>query len=368
MPEPFKEFLNEAVVKSLSKALANKDSTFPRVKFQNQILNTLSQLELKARVSLISEALAEHLPSSFPVACKLLLHSLPDHFEDETDGKSMNWMVWPMTMFVAEQGVDQRKIALNTLKKLTCHFSAEFAVRPFLINEPAETLKVFMTWTKDPSEHVRRLVSEGSRPRLPWGEQLRPFVKNPQPLIPLLEALKDDTSEYVRRSVSNHLNDISKDHPELVVKIAEKWQTDAGKNRNRLIRHGCRSLIKQGNKACLKMLGYGKPELKNTEIRIHPKKVSIGDSLVFRLSVTSTAEKRQDLIIDYRIHWVKSGGRQTTRVFKWKNLKLISNQSVTLNKKHSLNPVTVRNYYPGIHRVEILINGLVVTETAFNLV
>jgi 3-methyladenine DNA glycosylase AlkC len=229
-------------------------------------------------------------------------------------------------------------------------------------------LAVFKDWVKDPDQHVRRLVSEGSRPRLPWAMQLPIFIEDPRPVIALLEQLKDDPEEYVRRSVANNLNDIAKDHPELVADIAQKWLQAASKNRQRLVRHACRTLIKNGHKKTLAALGYTSPAIHSAKVSVLTPKLLFGEALEFSLSLQSNASETQPLMIDYIVHHQKASGLTSAKVFKWSSTNLIPRKTLTLQKKHPIKQITTRVYYAGLHGLEVVVNGISVGRADFELV
>ena len=217
-----KNGLGEAAVERIIDALQAAGAHFCADSFRRDALSTLSQLELKDRVRHLITVMSVHLPSSFPETA-YILGELKEHWPKEDEGedeKQYYFAAWPIVDYVAKYGLNHPEIALPLLRYLTPLFTAEFAIRPFLEVHPEETYSQMLMWCLDSNEHVRRLASEGIRPRLPWGKQLPQYIKNPAPVISLLENLKDDPSDYVRRSVANNLNDISKDHPELVIKPA----------------------------------------------------------------------------------------------------------------------------------------------------
>lgn len=250
---------------------------------------------------------------------------------------------------------------------MTMRFSAEFAIRPFLVEHQAEVLEILSGWVDDDNEHVRRLVSEGTRPRLPWGMRLNIFIEDPTSVIELLEKLKDDDSEYVRRSVANNLNDIAKDHADLVADISKKWMIDASKERQKLVRHSLRSLIKSGHKGALSALGYNLPHVNLEEFNLLTPIVKMGKFLEFEIKLTSKKKSIQPLIIDYAIHHQLANGTLSAKVFKWKNIKLQVDKPIEANRRHSFRPITTRRYYEGLHKVEIFINGEVLGGLDFNL-
>ena len=365
MPEPFKNFFNEPLIISMGDHLTKSWPDFQTTAFVAQALENFEQLELKERSTQISQALSEFLPEDFTEASEILRNSLAPEknkssLNEQAPSGSLGiegWGIMPLTSYVARHGLEHFDLSLSLLQEMTKRFSAEFDIRFFLISDPERTLTTLTTWLDHPSHHVRRLISEGTRPRLPWAVQLPEFIKDPSPILPLLDALKDDDEEYVRRSVANNLNDIAKDHPDMVADIAEKWGRGANKNRQKLIRHACRTLIKQGHQKTLAALGYSAPDITIDSLTINTPNVIFGNALNFDLSLTSQSEKPQSLIIDYAIHHRKANGKTSAKVFKWKNITLKPAASHSAQKKHVIKKITTRKYYPGQHHLEIFING-----------
>jgi 3-methyladenine DNA glycosylase AlkC len=256
---------------------------------------------------------------------------------------------------------------MKALKKLTSLFSAEFAVRPFLLQDTGRALGHLRGWLHDPDEHVRRLISEGTRPRLSWGCQLPMFRDDPGPVIELLTHLRDDPAEYVRRSVANNLNDIAKDHPATVVKVCRAWMKGASDQRRWIIRHGLRTLVKKGDKGALKVLGYTTEPKVEVQLELSTKSLKIGSDLIIEVKLASTARRTQKLVVDYVVHHQRAGGKTTPKVFKLRSLDLGPDESVHLQKKHSFAPRTVRRYYPGKHTVELMVGGRSFGRRSFTL-
>src|SRR3989440_255744 len=227
MPEPFKNLLNESVVRAIGARLAAASPGFERKRFEELATEGLEALEMKARAMRIADALEATLPHDFTQAA--------DMIDATIDGGLEGWALWPVGEFVARRGLAAPERALRVLHGLTQRFTAEWAIRPFILAHPALTFETLARWTADPSPEVRRLVSEGSRPRLPWGLQLKSLIADPSPTLPLLEALLDDESEIVRRSVANHLNDIAKDHPHVVAEWVERHLPGATPARRALL-------------------------------------------------------------------------------------------------------------------------------------
>lgn len=373
MPEPFKNFFSKKLIKGMGDHFSKAWSDFDRAGFIKSASKNLDTLELKERSAQITNSLKTFLPDDFKKAGNILLESLgPEedidvNWSNVDDRGLIGWAVMPMVDYVGLYGFEHFDFSMTLFKELTKRSSSEFGVRFFLLKEPKRTLSFFQKWTSDPNQHVRRLVSEGSRPRLPWGMQLPAFIKDPSPLLPLLEALKDDEEEYVRRSVANNLNDIAKDHPDLVAKIAKQWLKGASKDRERLVRHACRTLIKQGHQKTLRALGYGPSSIKLNKLTVLTPRVTFGEALLFELSLSSTSKKPQPLIIDYAIHHRKANGSLTAKVFKWKTTTMTSQATLNVQKKHPMRKITTRVYYPGIHKVEVLVNGVSIGSKEFEL-
>ncbi len=344
--------------------LARSNCDFDTEKFVECATNGLEKLELKERSNQIADALGSTLGADYQAACQTLVDSL--HPIEDANLSDLNmddqgirgWAIMPMGEYIAQHGLNDIDLSLNVLEQFTKRFTAEFAIRPFFINAPKKTLVKAILWSKDSNFHLRRLASEGSRPRLPWGLRLQAFVDDPAPLLPLLENLKDDEEEYVRRSVANNLNDIAKDHPKTVAGIAKSWMKNAGKDRQRLVKHACRTLIKDGHQPTLAALGYGPPNAKVADFQIVSPSIRLGESLEFKLEIRSLSDHTQPLIVDFIIHHRKANGETSPKVFKWKNIDLKANKTVKLTKKHPMKPITTRTYYAGEHFLEIQINGV----------
>ena len=358
MAEPLKHLIDEAVVETLRARL-----DLPR-SFAVEAASALSSLELKDRVRHLSRMLHKVLPAEFPAAVDRILGALPPPSQDDQALMGEVW-VWPLAQFIEDYGCNEPELSLLALHAITQRFSAEFAVRPFIDQHPELTLAMFASWVDDPNLHVRRLVSEGSRPRLPWGQRLPGVQHDPQRTLALLERLKDDPEEYVRRSVANHLNDISKDHPDLVTEVARRWLAEDGADRKALVRHALRGLIKGGHAGALDVLGFGPPQVTVEDFTVTPDRVLVGGALTIRGCLRSDAT--QSLIVDYAVHHRKANGKSSAKVFKGRTAEVALGDLFTWEKEHSLRPVTTRRYYPGAHRVELLVNGQALAEASFEL-
>jgi 3-methyladenine DNA glycosylase AlkC len=374
MPEPFKNLLNNKVIHAMALHLNNQWPGFDATGFEAAAFKNLNKLELKARSEQITQAMIQYLPGDFEKSATIILSTLGPELEDNVSAGTVDdngiagWAIMPMTHYVGLRGHDHFDLSMTLLKEMTKRSSSEFAIRFFILESPNKTLSVLKGWATDNNQHVRRLVSEGTRPRLPWAMRLPDFIKDPSPVIELLEILKDDETEYVRRSVANNLNDIAKDHPNVVTDIAAQWMKDASQERKKLIRHACRTLIKNGNKKALKVLGYGKPRITCTSIDILTPQVVFGDALQFVLSISSESNQEQALMIDYIIHHRKANGSTSPKVFKWRALTLPANNELISTKKHAIKNITTRVYYPGVHTVEVMVNGVSQGTADFTLI
>jgi 3-methyladenine DNA glycosylase AlkC len=246
--EPLKLFYDRPLVARIAAALHAAWPAFPSARFTHEAAAGLDRLELLARARQIAAALARALPAAFPEASAIVVRSLGPALE-RTEGFGMDGFFYlPHVLWVAERGLDDLEPALEAQHALTQRFTAEFSIRPYLTRYPAETLARLARWSADPSPHVRRLVSEGTRPRLPWAPRLPQFQRDPGPVLALLERLKDDAVLYVRRSVANNLNDVGKDHPDLLLDTCARWIAGAGPARLALVRHALRYLDRRGDR------------------------------------------------------------------------------------------------------------------------
>lgn len=375
MAEPFKLLLNDTVVRALAQHLGRvSHGDFDAARFTALALDGLDALEFKARAAHIAAALEATLPDDFDRSAQWLEAALgPPGEGDELAGFACGeagvagWIVWPMTEYVARRGLADPARALAALHAMTQRFSAEWALRTFIERHPDVTWPTLLRWTADPSAHVRRLASEGSRPRLPWGLQLKGLIADPTPTLGLLERLQDDPSPYVRRSVANHLNDIAKDHPALIAGWLSSHLPGASDARRALLKHACRTLIKAGDGPVLAAWGLGGGLAGQASLSVSPRRIRLGEAVELTVALQGSGQAAQALVVDYRVHHVKADGRTSPKVFKGWQLQLSPGEQRTLRKRHAVKPITTRVYYPGLHRVEVQVNGQVVAEGVFEL-
>ncbi len=373
MAEPFKNLLNAAVVADIGRHLERAWAGFDRPRFEALALQGLGALEMKARAHHLCNALEPTLPADFSAAADVMQQALAaadDTLEGpmgaRPDGLA-GWAVWPLTEYVARHGHADTPRALAALHAMTQRFTAEWAVRPFLLRDPKTSFAALQGWVNDPSPQVRRWVSEGSRPRLPWGLVLKPLVDDPSPTLPLLEVLMNDDSAYVRRSVANHLNDIAKDHPQLVEAWVRRHLPGASAEQLALLRHASRTLIKQGHGGVMGAFGVGDAFVGQVDVEVLPGHAVVGDTVALRVRVRSASKAPQRLVIDYAVHHVKANGGTSPKVFKGWGFELAVGETRELLKRHSLRPITTRRYFAGVHRVEVMVNGRVEGVGRFEL-
>lgn len=366
MAEPFKNLIHRGLIEHIAEHFSrHAGQEWDKARFIQIACDQLDQRELKDRCMQIVSAMEQTFPDDFERSAAIIEASLhPENegteFKDSevNDDGIQGWAIMAVQEFVGRNGLQHLDRSLELLKEMTKRLTSEFGIRYFLDAFPYETLKKMQGWVKDPNPNVRRLVSEGTRTRLPWGMRLNRFIADPSPVIPLLECLKDDSSEYVRRSVANNLNDLSKDHPDIVVKIARCWWSAGDGNRRKLIRHALRTLIKKGDPGALDVLGFGEVQVNLRRFRLEPNRFSIGQETTLELEIESVVEETQKLVVDYAVHFQKASGSTRPKVFKWTVLTLEPGEIVQKRKRHSFAPVTTRKYYPGAHVFEVFINGV----------
>lgn len=360
MADQLKHFFSPALVRRLAADITRAHRPFPADAFIRQATRGLSALELLDRGRHIARALAAHLPAAYPEAIDVLVRSLGDeHPTDELLGLGMApFFYLPHTMFVAEHGLDHFELSMAAQHALTRRFSAEASIRPYIARDPERTLARLETWTRDANPHVRRLVSEGTRLRLPWAPRVGWLDQHPERVLALLERLKDDPASVVRRSVANNLNDLGKVHPALLMRTCAAWLIEASPDRRALVEHALRSAVKRGTPEALRLLGYGRRAAVMVEaVRMTPARAAIGGRVAITFVLRSTARTAQDLLVDLAVHFVKAGGHSTPKVFKLKRVSLPPRGTADFRASVSLAVHTTRTPYPGRHAVDVVVNG-----------
>jgi 3-methyladenine DNA glycosylase AlkC len=365
--QPLKKMIGVELAEDLARRIAAIYPTFAAESFVAQVAAAVDGLELKQRVAAVAAALRAHLPADYPEAIRILIAILEPERPAEEGAIGSGFALLPLAYFVEVYGLDHFAASLAALNAITRRTTAEFAIRPFLMRYPERTLAVLRGWAHDTSSHVRRLVSEGTRPRLPWAARLQAFQRDPTPVLDLLEHLKDDPSLYVRRSVANNLNDITKDHPALALATLERWNAGASAERRWIIRHALRGLVKQGNPDALRLLGADRPRVRLRTIQVDPLTLRVGETLTLMVELESADAEPQQLVVDYVAHFAGAGNRPRAKVFKLRTLTLAAGATVRLTRRHSFKPVTVRRYYPGRHRLDLHVNGVTLGGVDFML-
>jgi len=318
---------------------------------------------LMDRMRHVTVVLHDGLPADYRQAAALLIEAAPNL----AGGGFID--IVPCD-YAAVYGLDDLATSIPLLEESTKLTSAEFAVRPFIEKYPEPMMAQMLAWAGHEYAGVRRLASEGSRPRLPWGIRLQGLVADPAPILPILEKLKHDPEESVRRSVANNLNDISKDHPDVVLDLLRRWNAaePGDEHIEWITNHALRTLIKAGDVQALELLGYpADPQIVVRNVRVKPQRIAIGEVVTLTYELESTGDKEQRLMVDYVVYLMRANGRQTAKVFKHKKIPLQPGQVVQIQKKQSFRPVTTRKYYPGAHAIAPQINGRLFERVDFEL-
>lgn len=364
------ELFNHERVQYLAEQFRSADSGFDSAGFVRDTVRKFPELELKARIEHIACVLLQYLDSDFRVAAKQIVDALPSPLDPtKTDDDFGDFIFAPLGEYVVRNGLSKQhlKLSLRTLKAITQRFSMEDAIRWFINAYPAETMAQLSQWSTDSNYHVRRLVSEGSRPFLPWSKRIG---IDHMEAIPFLDTLHADSTRYVTRSVANHLNDIAKSSPKLVLDSLKRWKKLGQQDESELhwmSKHALRTLIKQGNSQALMFLGYRpSPRIEISDFAIHSQKIKPGEAVEFSFVVT--AARSESLMIDYVIDFVKANGKLAPKVHKLKQISLGENESQILKKKHVLRAnATTYTLYPGTHHLTLQINGTSFSTGTFEL-
>lgn len=359
MSSLLKDRYSPAYVNRLASAVSEMWPRFDKAGYARAVLgNGWAGLELKQRMRRLSSTLHRFLPMPYARQIDVLEKVAPSF-------GGLEGMLFPD--FVEQFGLDDFETSVQALEWFTQFSSSEFAVRPFIVRHGSRMMAVMRRWTSHDNEHVRRLASEGCRPRLPWAMALPEFKREPSPVLPILEALKADPSDYVRRSVANNLNDIAKDHPEVVLGVARCW---LGKSKvtDTLVKHACRTLLKRGHARALELFGY-RPATGAKVMGLHFSvvKLRIGDDLYFRFAVVHRARRPVALRLEYAVDFVKASGRTTRKVFKITEGLFAPDETREFDRKHRFCDFSTRKHHPGKHRLCILVNGVVSAEGSLML-
>jgi 3-methyladenine DNA glycosylase AlkC len=360
MPEKLKDlFFSPEFVQALAGRIKQAYPSFDEPGFVQLVHDEeWPRRELKARMHHIALCLGQTLPAEFPRALEILRVVAPTF-------QGFDAMVFPD--FVASFGLEHWELSMPALSEFTPLASSEFAVRPFIARDPERAMALLAVWGEDANEHVRRLASEGCRPRLPWGMALQAFKRDPRPILPILERLKDDESEYVRKSVANNLNDMSKDHPSLVLDVAERWYGHSAKT-DWIVRHACRTMLKAGNRRAMALFGFGDPaHMRVRELQLSSEQVPIGESVQYQFILDLDATKSCRVRLDLRVDYCRASGKTSRKVFAIKEGEFEPGAH-SIARSLSLADQSTRKHHPGVHSMAIIINGEEKARASFEVI
>jgi len=367
MEEPFllKNLYNAPFFENFAKIIGTVDASVKPKDFINKIFDkNWEEKSLKERMRHATETLHEFLPANFKKATPLL-KKICKIIKQQNDGKELEYLFIPD--YVALYGIDHYEESINLLAVITPLSSAEFGVRPFIVKYPKKMMAQMLLWADHKNEHIRRLASEGCRPLLPWGKKLNALNEQPKPILPILKKLKNDPSEYVRRSVANNLNDLSKNHPDLVLKIAKEWMGKTSET-DKLVKHALRTLLKKGDTTAMRIFGFGDPaSVLINNLNITPDGISIGDSAQFSFDLILKDKSPKLLRLEYIIGFLKANGSHSKKVFQIKEGEFQAHKNYRIDKKQHFKNLTTRKHYPGPHFLTIKVNGIEKQTVAFSL-
>jgi 3-methyladenine DNA glycosylase AlkC len=351
-----KDLIDIPFIQRLGDACQQLHPTFDAGRLLTTVVDdTYLALELKARIRRVATGLYQELALPFVEACEVL-KPLSSQFG------GIQGFIFPDV--VEQFGLDQPEIALPALGHFTQYSTSEFAIRPFIIRYPELTLKQLALWARSDNYHLRRLASEGCRPRLPWGQALPRYKKDPTPLLPILEQLKQDPSDYVRRSVANHLNDISKDQPELMLELCQRW-FGHHPDTDRIVKHALRGLLKQRHPLALQLFGY-QPVAVQAQLKLASSTLTMGGRLIFDVVLQQPVGHTGKLRLEYAIDFASKAGKARHKVFQWLE-RTVSEPELSLQRSYLFKDLTTRKHYAGEHRLYIIVNGQIVTGQSFLL-
>ncbi|MCW8935738.1 MAG: DNA alkylation repair protein [Gammaproteobacteria bacterium] len=366
MPEALKNIYNSQFFDGFTQALLHVIPDLNKKSFLNDIHdNEWEHRELKQRMRHISSVLAKYLPDDYKSAVALIL-KFTQHLKDNQCSLLLEYMFIPD--YIEQYGLDDYDISINALGEITKFTSCEFAIRPFIIKYPHRVMKQMLIWSKHENHDVRRFSTEGCRPRLPWAMALKELKDNPASILPILENLKNDESEYVRKSVANNLNDITKDNPDVVIKLIKKWQGKS-KNTDWLIKHASRTLLKQGNSELMELFGFGSIKgIKVEKVNIRPAKVRIGEKLEFDFEIHNKTQAESKLRLEYAIYYQKANASLSKKVYKISEKQYAAKSITVINRKQPFKLITTRKFHTGLHQLSIIINGIEFEKYDFELI
>ena len=372
MSETFliRDFFNAEIATTVANKIKSLYSSFDQEGFLSFIIAPLLEQTYTERKETFTTALIRFLPDDYPTAVDIIIKSLPPEYQsDQLEATSNRFYISAFTGFISKQGLDHFDLSMEALYKMTKCFTAEWDIRPFILLDSIKSFALLTKWSNDNNPHIRRLVSEGSRPNLPWGKKLKFVDEDPSgTTLPLLAKLQNDPVEYVRRSVANHLNDLAKNNADLVVKYLSDWKKqNYTKDKERMINHALRTLIKNGHKGALALIGYDDDFDISLAFTKHDTTVAWGEKYEFEFTIKNNRPFEKPLIIDYILGFQKKDGSVKPKVFKLKKIILKDNETLKIQKSQSFKEISTRTYYPGKHQVSIQVNGKTLGTIEFDL-
>jgi 3-methyladenine DNA glycosylase AlkC len=354
-----KQHFNKETAIILGENIKNVYPLFDVELYGDQVEQAVPGLELKDRVMRMTELMRDQLPPHYEEAIDILVASLGPELETEDGMFTEGWYLMPVARFVEEFGTPYFELSMSALNAITRRHTAEYAVRPFIERYPDQSYDVLKDWTQSESFHVRRLVSEGTRPRLPWASRLQMYIDNPKPVINLLTHLRDDPSNYVQKSVANNLNDIIKDHKELVIDILEDWsENNSTPERQWIIKHASRRLIKAGEPRIMSLLGFSDlDDIEIVSISLKPQALKIGESAHIYMELCNASNDTTKNRVDYGLHYILKRGNRGEKVYKISSFDLAPQETKFIEKEIKFTSTKSRKYYSGTHTIDVRLNG-----------
>lgn len=363
MAQKMKYYFNADTARSLGDQLGIDGAEYAK-----WVAPRVDDLEILDRVTVFAAGLRARLPQDYTTAVQAVVDKLGPELREGEGYFNHAFHLWPVSRYIELYGLDNPELSLTAIEALTRAFTGEWAVRPYLERYPDLTMRRVHAWAESESHNVRRLASEGIRPRLPWARVHTPFVADPSPIIPVLDTLAADTSLFVRKSVANNLNDITRTHPELALETARRWSaTYPTAETMWLIERGVRTLIKQGHPEALELVGF----IQSDDVVLHtvdfPDRVAVGETGTLSAELKNTGRSSHELLVEYRMHFLKKHGQRRPTVFRIGKFHLAPGETLLVNKTHAFRITGTRTYYPGTQAVSVVVNGVESPPLPFEL-
>lgn len=361
MAKKMKDYFDAEVAKRLGDQLGIDGDEYAA-----HVVPLVSDLEILDRVTVFAEALRDRLPEDYEEAVEGIVDKLGPELAEGEGYFNHAFHLWPVSRYIERYGLEHPEVSLDAIEALTRAFTGEWAVRPYLERYPELTMARVDEWSRSASHNVRRLASEGIRPRLPWAKVHSPFVADPSPIIPVLDRLYADESLFVRKSVANNLNDITRTHPELALETARRWAASDAPHAAWVVERGLRGLIKLGNPDALAIAGYGAGDVAISAVRF-PAAVAVGERALLEVELTNTGDTPSEVLGEYRVHFLKKNGTRRPSVFRLGKFTLAPGETRRVEKTHAFRVTGTRTYYPGTQALSVVVNGLVSEPVEFEL-